>query len=319
MNAGMCRALPRVARIGMTIALGVVLIGCKKDNAAAGGSPADPAVGSANAKAAPAGSGALPEPDPEFLAYAKKQVDLAYESTDRDPPTAAPKPERGKKVWIISPGQAGESASIPTNAAKEAGEAIGWKMTIFDGKLDPSTYPTGIRQAVAAKADGIILDAIDCAVVRQALLEARAAKVKTVAFNALDCNDPSVKGEALYDGMLAPGPFPDYATGVRAWGATKADWVVTQTKGRAKVIEFKQDEFLVVKYIREGFEQEMAKCKIVRDRQGRGSHARRFRPHAAAKSARRALATSRGERDSRSLRHAHVLRCGQCRHRVRTQ
>jgi len=38
---------------------------------------------------------------------------------------AAPKPTPGKKVWIISPGQIGESASIPTNAVKEAGELLG--------------------------------------------------------------------------------------------------------------------------------------------------------------------------------------------------
>jgi ribose transport system substrate-binding protein len=37
--------------------------------------------------------------------------------------------------------------------------------------------------------------------------------------------------------------------------------VITKTKGHAKVISFKEDELLVVKYIREGFEQELAKCK----------------------------------------------------------
>jgi ribose transport system substrate-binding protein len=199
--------------------------------------------------------------DPQVLADAQKQVDTAYKGTDRTPPTAAPKPQPGKKVWIISPGQVGESASIPTNATKEAGEAIGWKMTIFDGKLDPSTYPTGIRQAIAAKADGVILDAIDCAVVKQALVEARAAKVKTVAFYALDCNDPSIKGDPLFDGMVNFGlQYGDYASLIRAWGAAKADWIIVKTKGKAKVISFKQDEFLIVKYIREGFEQELAKC-----------------------------------------------------------
>jgi ribose transport system substrate-binding protein len=200
--------------------------------------------------------------DPQMLAEAQKQVDIAYKGTDRTPPASAPKPQTGKKVWIISPGQVGESASIPTNATKEAGEAIGWKMTIFDGKLDPSTYPTGVRQAVAAKADGIILDAIDCAVVKQALIEARAAKVKTVAFYALDCNDPSIKGDPLFDGMVNFGlQYGDYASLIRAWGAAKADWIIVKTKGKAKVISFKEDEFLVVKYIREGFEQELAKCK----------------------------------------------------------
>jgi ribose transport system substrate-binding protein len=134
-------------------------------------------------------------------------------------------------------------------------------MTLFDGQLDPSRFVSGIRQAIAAKADGIILDAIDCALVKQALVEARAAKTKTVAYYALDCDDPSVKGEPLYDGNVNFGSdFGDYASLTRAWGAVKADWIIVKTLGRAKVVQFKQDQFLVVKYIREGFEQELAKC-----------------------------------------------------------
>jgi ribose transport system substrate-binding protein len=208
--------------------------------------------------AAPAAS----EPDAAMLAAAQAQVDRAYKGTDREPPSHASKPDKGKKVWIISPGQIGESASIPTNAAKEAGEALGWKMNIYDSKLDVANFSTGIRQAVAAKADGIILHSIDCALVKQALTEARAAKVKVLAYYSLDCDDPSVKGKPLYDGMVNFGSqFGDYAALIRDWGARKADWVIAKTKGKAKVISFKEDELLVVKYIREGFEQELATCK----------------------------------------------------------
>lgn len=230
-------------------------VGCKKS----GSSSQDTAHGD---PATAASSAALAAVDQAMLAAAQHQVDLAYKGTDRDPPTSAPKPEPGKKVWIISPGQVGESASIPTNAAKEAGEIVGWKMTIFDGKADPSLFATGVRQAIAAKADGIIIDGIDCSLIKQALIEARAAKVKTLAYYALDCDDPSVKGQPLFDGIVNFGKqFGDYATLTRAWGAAKADWVIVKTQGRAKVISFKEDELLVVKYIREGFEQELAKCK----------------------------------------------------------
>src|SRR5262249_3621080 len=142
------------------------------------------------------------------------------------------------------------------------GELIGWKMTLYDSKLDVANFSLGIRQAVAARADGVILHAIDCPLVKQALAEARAAKVKIVAYYALDCDDPSVKGQPMYDASVNFGSqFGDYAALTRAWGAAKADWVITKTKGRAKVISLKQDELLVVKYIREGFEQELAKCK----------------------------------------------------------
>ncbi|WP_394821437.1 sugar ABC transporter substrate-binding protein [Pendulispora albinea] len=200
--------------------------------------------------------------DPAILAYAQHQIDLAYAGTDRDPPTSAPRPTPGKNVWIISPSEMGDSASVATNAAKQAGEAVGWKMTLYDAKGDPSNFSNGLRQAIAAKADGVILHAIDCAWVKQPLVEARAAHVKTVAYLALDCDDPSVKGEPLYSGMVNFGSqFGDYATLTRAWAAVKADWVIVQTQGHAKVLQFRQDELLVLKYIREGFEQELAKCK----------------------------------------------------------
>lgn len=222
----------------------------------------DPSPAASGSAATQGVASAPAEADPAILAYAQHQIDLAYAGTDRDPPTTAPKPQRGKKVWIISPSQIGESASVATGAAKEAGELLGWKMTLFDAKGDPANFSAGIRQAIAAKADGVILHAIDCAWVKQALVEAQAAKVKTLAYYALDCDDPSVKGEPLYSGSVNFGSqFGDYATLTRAWGAVKADWVIVQTKGLAKAISFKEDELLVVKYIREGFEQELAKCK----------------------------------------------------------
>jgi ribose transport system substrate-binding protein len=230
------------------------LAGCKRDSAS-GESNVDAMAATISSQIGSPG-------DPAILAYAEHQIELAYKGTTRTPPTTAPKPQKGKKVWIISPGQAGESASIATNSAKEAGELIGWNMTLFDAKLDASAFGTGIRQAIAAKADGIILHAIDCAWVKQPLVEAHAASVKVVAYYALDCDDPSVKGEKLFDGTVDFGSqFGSYAELTRAWGAVKADWVIAKTQAKAKVIGFREDEFSVVKYIREGFEQELAKCK----------------------------------------------------------
>ncbi len=241
---------------GMVLTAAALALACNNS------STHDPAPAASGSAATQGVASAAPEADPAVLAYAQHQIDLAYAGTDREPPTTATKPQRGKKVWIISPSQIGESASVATGAAKEAGELVGWKMTLYDAKGDPANFSAGIRQAIAAKADGIILHAIDCAWVKQALVEARAAKVKTLAYYALDCDDPSVKGEPLYSGSVNFGSqFGDYASLTRAWGAVKADWVIVQTKGQAKAIPFKEDELLVVKYIREGFEQELAKCK----------------------------------------------------------
>jgi ribose transport system substrate-binding protein len=248
-NAALRQALVGVALVAASTAAAA---SCKKTDSAASSSEAPAKPGAMEAQAV----------DPQMLAAAQVALDAAYKGTDRTPPERATRPTPGKKVWIISPGQIGESASIPTNAAKEAGELVGWNMTLYDSKLDVANFSLGIRQAVAAKADGIILQSIDCPLVKQALAEAREAKVKIVAYYALDCDDPSVNGQPLYDGSVNFGSqFGTYADLTRAWGAAKANWVIARTKGRAKVISFKQDELLVVKYIREGFEQELAKCK----------------------------------------------------------
>lgn len=246
----------RRARAPLAIALAslFLLSGCKR----AGALSEDSVDGMAATQSTTVGAPV----DDAILAYASHQVDVAYKGTTRPPPTTAPKPQKGKKVWIISPGQVGESASIATNSAKEAGELIGWNMTLFDAKLDASQFGSGIRQAIAAKADGVILHAIDCAWVKQPLVEAHAAGVKVVAYYALDCDDPSIKGEKLFDATVDFGSqFGNYAELTHAWGAVKADWIIAKTKGKAKVIAFREDEFSVVKYIREGFEQELAKCK----------------------------------------------------------
>jgi ribose transport system substrate-binding protein len=248
---------------GASALVGVIAIistlgACKRGDS----EPQPPAAAANQEPLANSDKKAEPEVDAKFMAQIQAAVDTAYKGTDREPPKQAAKPQPGKKVWIISPGQIGESASIPTKAAQEAGEAVGWKMTLYDSKLDVANFSLGIRQAIAARADGIILHSIDCPLVKQALQEAKKAKVKILAYYSLDCDDPSVKGEPLYDGSVNFGSqFGDYAALTRAWGAAKADWVIAKTKGHAKVISFKEDELLVVKYIREGFEQELAKCK----------------------------------------------------------
>ena len=239
----------------LVAALGFALIGCSKaESSATPAASATPSEKSAAVAVAP---------DPAFLAEVKTKVEAAYQGNDRSPPTDVLPPKKGLNVWIISPGMIGESSSIPVKAAKEAGETVGWKMTVFDGKLDPASFSAGIRQAIAAKADGIIVDAIDCAIIKQALAEARSAKVKTVGFFNYDCDDPNLGGgERMFDGMVNFGSqLGDYATLTRNFGAVKADWIIHKTGGKAKLIQFKEDEFLVLKYIREGFEAEFAKCK----------------------------------------------------------
>ncbi|MFC7505750.1 sugar ABC transporter substrate-binding protein, partial [Nocardioides sp. GCM10030258] len=139
---------------------------------------------------------------PEVVAEAKAAVAKNREGTDRALPASAPKPQADQNVWVISCTQAAEGCSQPAAGAKEAGESIGWDMTVFDGKGSPDVFAEGIRSAVADKADAIILDAVDCVAVKSALQEAREADVKIYGIFSMDCDDPFVGGEPLFDAQL---------------------------------------------------------------------------------------------------------------------
>src|SRR5207244_3512101 len=64
----------------------------------------------------------------------------------------------------------------------------------------------GIRQAIAAKADGIILWAVDCAPVKAPLQDAKKAGIPVVGWEAIDCDQTIDKaGQVKASGQ--PGLF----------------------------------------------------------------------------------------------------------------
>jgi ribose transport system substrate-binding protein len=199
----------------------------------------------------------------DYLAAAKAKVVQNYKGTNTMPDTTSRKPTAGKKVVVISAGQASLSASVPSDAAVEAAKAAGWNVTMYDEKLDPTTAPALIRQAIAAGAEGIILDANDCPLAKQALQEAKAKNIKVVPIYAFDCNDPifGAGGEALFSGVINYGDkAKDIDLFTKSYGADQADAVIAATEGKAKVILFNDTEFTVLKYTAQGFTEELAKC-----------------------------------------------------------
>ena len=248
----------RAARLGRAtgIALGAALLAL---TAACGGSSASSTVSSGASPSAAASASSAGEAD--FLTAAKAAVATNYLGTDRTLPSSAPKPKAGKNVWVISCLQAAEGCAVPAAGAKAAGELLGWKMTVFDGKGSPDVYAKGIRSAAANKADGIILDVIDCVAAKQALVDAKAAGVKIFAFYSLDCDDPFVKGQPVFDASLQYINGRTYADQTEnAYSKSVADYVIAKTEGKAKVIEFTEDDILVGKHLYAGFETNLKPC-----------------------------------------------------------
>jgi ribose transport system substrate-binding protein len=187
-----------------------------------------------------------------------------FKGTLHSPDTTARPGVKGKKLVVISIGQASLSSATPTNAAVEAAKALGWSTTIYDAQLNPANAVGLVRQAVNSGADGIVLVAIDCPQAKSPLEEAKAKGIKVVPIYAYDCSDPIFGGKdpALFTGAVNYGA--DAAKDIDKYtedaGATQADAVIWATHGKAKVIAFNNPEVVVLRYTNKGFLDKLATC-----------------------------------------------------------
>jgi ribose transport system substrate-binding protein len=198
------------------------------------------------------------------LAPFERAVTAAYLGTSEHPPTTAPTPPKNLNLWIISAGQAAPSPAAVAGAAKEAAQALGWKATIFDGQFGANDgYNVGIRQAIAAGADAIIVGGIDCTSAKASLQQAKAAGVPVIGMQAFDCDDPKLGGGApLYAGNVSYiSSAPDGPAWNAALGKLKADWLITSTHGKADVIAVDLGGVTGYTYQMQAFKAEMAKCE----------------------------------------------------------
>lgn len=200
--------------------------------------------------------------DSGVVAEAQAAVDQNRQGTDRPLPDSAPAPLADQNIWVISCLEAGEGCSTPAAGAKDAGEALGWDMTVFDGKGTPDVFAQGIRTAIADKADGIILDVVDCIAAKSALEEAKTAGIPIYAFYAFDCDDPLLGGgKPLFDAELQfeeGKTWLEWAENVQA--KSVADYVIAETEGEAKIIQFVENELLITQHLYQGFDRHIKPC-----------------------------------------------------------
>ncbi|WP_188111269.1 sugar ABC transporter substrate-binding protein [Nocardioides antri] len=187
------------------------------------------------------------------------RLELLYEGSGTSPATEAPKPEAGKDVWFIASGMSLELIAASAQGFEDAAEAVGWNAKVVDGKFQPSLWLTGIEQAIAARADGIVLYALDCAAVRNGLEAAKKARIPVVGVESEDC-DPSLETVLTY----ADGDFPEFA---RQLGADQALWAAASANGKGTIIELRETDAAITLYQSDGvaatLEEECPDCKHV--------------------------------------------------------
>ena len=198
------------------------------------------------------------------LAAAEARVAELKAGTATPVPTDGPKAVADKSVWIVSCSQSIDLCSDEVNAIVEAATAIGWETNVVNAEFDPVVAGDAIRQATAAKADGIIVFGFDCPLVSQPLAEAVDAGIQTLGVVALDCDDPALpettaplftvdmefdgEGEVYYSNFAL-----DY-------GRDKAAIAIAATMGEAKVMLLDVPDLVTVAKLTDGFEEGMAAC-----------------------------------------------------------
>jgi len=235
-------------RIGAVLMMsGLLLTACSSSN--------NPGSPSGNTTRTTTGSAST------ALAAAVAATTSGYTGTSTNvDPTSRPA-AKNKTIVIISAGQAADSNAVPVKGAQEAAQAIGWNVSVYDAKLMPSNYADLVRQAIAAHANGIILDAIDCDTVKAPLEQAKAAGIAVTAMYAFDCNDPHAGGgtTSLFGGITNYGAKNSNLDAfTESYGSDQANYVIDKSNNTAKIIAIQDPEFTVLYYTLAGFAKTIA-------------------------------------------------------------
>lgn len=215
----------------------------------------------ASAGAGTQDSGGATEAD---LARYDKELEKLYIGTYKEPTGPAIKPPPNKNIWVVVSGMDSEGSQNAAAGIKGAASELGWKVTVVDGKFDSTVQQKGIEQALADKADGIVVGYIDCAPIKTALERAKQQGVPTVGIEGKDCDPPVFAHSVLYVDDMG---FDDFGL---AWGGAQATWVVAKTKGQAKTIINTQTDLQTIVVDFEGVRKvfdECPTCEIVGDAQ----------------------------------------------------
>ncbi|HKQ95046.1 MAG TPA: substrate-binding domain-containing protein [Aestuariivirgaceae bacterium] len=238
-RAKSARALPVIAAIAAVGFLAVALAAC-------GGGGSSSSSGSK--------SGGSTD-----MKKVNEELAVLFKGTYSQPPSSGPKPEAGKKIWMLSCGQSIITCAKVIEGASTAAKMIGWEPTVFDTKSNPDQAASAVRQAIAAGADGIFIMALDCDLFKQPLEEAKRAGLMVMAAESYDCSQNHANQPSLFDGEVTY-PAGNYAHFIYEIGADQATWVISKLEGEGEVINFGDEEIAAVKRYQEGFEHGMEAC-----------------------------------------------------------
>ena len=110
--------------------------------------------------------------------------------------------------------------------------------------------------------DGIILVSIDCQKVKNPLQAAKAKGIKITGIYAFDCNDPLAGNEpqGMFDAVTNYGPAAaDIDAFTKLYGADQANYIISKSENKAKIIAINAPEYTVLNWTWAGFKETIEK------------------------------------------------------------
>lgn len=181
-----------------------------------------------------------------------------YAGTFRDLPASAPAPVSGKSIWVITLASASPSVANVAQGVTDAGNLLGWTTTVFDGAGSPTAWNDGIRQAIAANADGIVLDIVECQPVQATLQQAKDAGIKIYGVVGNDCDIPEVGGEAMFDGGTFKATPGGPSAMTKETATARAAWVAHAGGENAQIMEMTEPDYMGVTIASKAFHDALA-------------------------------------------------------------
>ncbi|MFE7839946.1 substrate-binding domain-containing protein [Streptomyces sp. NPDC057474] len=192
---------------------------------------------------------------PAVLKKAKQAVSDA-EAVDAPwgGPATGPKAVADKTIVYVAQSMTNPGVAGAAEGVKEAAEAIGWKVRIIDGQGTPAGIQAAVSQAVAVKPDGIVLSGFDPKSTSQQVAQADAAGIPLIGWHAVGTPGPSKD----------PKLFSNITTKVEDVARISADWIISQSNGRAGVVVFTDASIPFAKGKSDLIKKELASCSDIK-------------------------------------------------------
>lgn len=199
--------------------------------------------------------------DQEDSSSTSKVNQIVQEATERtkqrtasqtkwDGPEDGPKAAAGKKIVCVNANSENAVEALWGESVAEACERIGWECTVLDGKGTTQGQTTALNQAISMGVDGIITSA-DVEPLQATLIEAKEAGIPTIGIHGSNTIGPDEKLNMIYN----------VATSGTEIGHALADYVISDSQGKGKVIILYDAQYAIAREKAEAMKERIEECE----------------------------------------------------------